>query len=1132
MATTPDDFTTTISTSGTLKVGSNAKGNFEVSGDADWFAVDLVAGQRYVFSLGIGVYGSAYPFYGLALHDASGVLVSEMVYGVSFSGLPAVDFMAGTSGTYYLAASAGTYAGLGAYTVSATSHPGGDDFSATTNTTGALAADGTGSGKFETNGDHDWFKFNATANSHYTIGSKTSGVHPASFRIFDADGKLVDDSGYAFDPASDGVYYLDVLGLAAGSYTAVLKEYKDDFPDNNTGAAIVLPGTTFNAAINYEVDRDRIHVQLEAQKFYTFTFSGDFGFLNLNLTDAAGKTVTAWTASSYNSTAALRLDQAGSYYLSIGRQGTSSGFSAAVPYSIQLSTGVADDIGDTPGTALQAVVDLPAQGTLQAVNDTDVFKVTLKAGTTYTFAVTADNGSKQPLTLALSGQDSKLIYKADGAAAGLFSFTPSQSGDYFSAVGASSTVPSSLAYSLRINRPTDDAGAAIDNHATLAIGSSKAGTLEAGGGDIDWYAVNLTAGQTYWFSAKADSYTMSNGQLRLLDAKGSAVAVSTNASGVVDTLPYVPATSGTYFLEVGSSNRATGTYTVSAVVGERDDFGNTMQTAGALSPTTPVSGKLELGTDKDVFKINVSAGMVYGLSIGTVANGSLPRLTLDDASGKALGLSSSYGINGESMYLFTAPSTGSLYATLQPYSNTQVSYKLSETVFAVDDYSASKDTNGSLPIGASANGALSHPGDVDWLRLKLESGKSYVIQLLGSQSAGGTMAVRSGNDFFSVNNELGYGQTPTVTLLSSAVEPRLAVVAPSSGDYYVRVGSGSNTLLQGTYTLRATQLSGDTSGPALVAQSHQPNAKDVALTATTITLFFNEAVTIDKAAIVVKDSQGKAMSFTQDYSVTPSVTTPYVNDNKVVLKLVGTYAPGTYTVQLPQAAVHDLAGNAHTGAQSFSFTTVLPVTVATPAADLFTGGAATSGGTVTIDGGAGVDTALYQGQYTYSYTIKRTATETTVQSRFDNKIDVLSNVERLMFQNAMYALDVDGNAGQAYRLYQAALNRTPDRAGLGFWIDALDHGVNLRSVARSFIDSSEFARLYGTAPSDAEFITLLYKNVLHRTPDADGYKYWTDELRAGADRAGVLEGFSESKENVLNLVGVIGNGFEYTQYIA
>ena len=36
------------------------------------------------------------------------------------------------------------------------------------------------------------------------------------------------------------------------------------------------------------------------------------------------------------------------------------------------------------------------------------------------------------------------------------------------------------------------------------------------------------------------------------------------------------------------------------------------------------------------------------------------------------------------------------------------------------------------------------------------------------------------------------------------------------------------------------------------------------------------------------------------------------------------------------------------------------------------------------------------------------------------------NVERLDFSDAHLAFDVDGNAGQIYRLYKAAFARTPD----------------------------------------------------------------------------------------------------------
>lgn len=66
--------------------------------------------------------------------------------------------------------------------------------------------------------------------------------------------------------------------------------------------------------------------------------------------------------------------------------------------------------------------------------------------------------------------------------------------------------------------------------------------------------------------------------------------------------------------------------------------------------------------------------------------------------------------------------------------------------------------------------------------------------------------------------------------------------------------------------------------------------------------------------------------------------------------------------------------------------------------------------------------------------------------------NMLSNVKRRAFSNATLALDIDGDAGQAYRIYPAALNRIPDTVGLGFWINALDHAQCLASVAAGVAD--------------------------------------------------------------------------------
>ena len=111
-------------------------------------------------------------------------------------------------------------------------------------------------------------------------------------------------------------------------------------------------------------------------------------------------------------------------------------------------------------------------------------------------------------------------------------------------------------------------------------------------------------------------------------------------------------------------------------------------------------------------------------------------------------------------------------------------------------------------------------------------------------------------------------------------------------------------------------------------------------------------------------------------------------------------------------------------------------------------------------------------------------------------------------------MDLQGNAAQVYRLYQAALDRTPDASGLAAHVNALNHGLSLHDDAAGFVNSPEFALRFGGNTSDQTFVTALYKNVLDRAPDAAGYASWMNLLANHTlDRASVLIGFSESPEN-------------------
>ena len=133
--------------------------------------------------------------------------------------------------------------------------------------------------------------------------------------------------------------------------------------------------------------------------------------------------------------------------------------------------------------------------------------------------------------------------------------------------------------------------------------------------------------------------------------------------------------------------------------------------------------------------------------------------------------------------------------------------------------------------------------------------------------------------------------------------------------------------------------------------------------------------------------------------------------------------------------------------------------------------------------------------------------------------DVLSGSigEDYIFGDAFelrYALT---EANQVFRLYQATFAREPDEAGHKGWATRLFTGEqSLAQVTQGFVKSQEFAKTYDGLGQSA-FVAELYKNVLGRDIDAGEVTAaeiagWTDLMKAGLDRAGVVNGFSESAE--------------------
>ena len=94
------------------------------------------------------------------------------------------------------------------------------------------------------------------------------------------------------------------------------------------------------------------------------------------------------------------------------------------------------------------------------------------------------------------------------------------------------------------------------------------------------------------------------------------------------------------------------------------------------------------------------------------------------------------------------------------------------------------------------------------------------------------------------------------------------------------------------------------------------------------------------------------------------------------------------------------------------------------------------------------------------------------------------------------------------RLYSAAFLRAADEDGLEYWTGT---NVTLIDIAYVFTISEEFINRYGEL-DDRGFIDRMYRNVLSRPPDQEGYDYWTRLMDDGMSRAELLLFFSDSAE--------------------
>ena len=290
---TGGDFSEDVSTTGRVAVGDTATGEIGISGDRDWFAVELVAGRTYIIDLrGRPTEdGTLRDPYLHGIHDAEGNLISGTTNdnGGEDSNSRLV-LTATETGTHYIAA--GANSGRGTYELEVTV----DDFSASRETPGTVEVGGTATGEIEYEGDRDWFAVELTAGETYKVellGARSIAgtlLDPYIRGIHDANGRLISDTtDYAsgpnsnsevlFTPDEDGTYY-----VAAGSYLSGIRDEEvgtytlqvsiDDFRADVDTTGTVEVGGSVTGEIEAQADEDWFAVTLEAGRTYQIDMEG------------------------------------------------------------------------------------------------------------------------------------------------------------------------------------------------------------------------------------------------------------------------------------------------------------------------------------------------------------------------------------------------------------------------------------------------------------------------------------------------------------------------------------------------------------------------------------------------------------------------------------------------------------------------------------------------------------------------------------------------------------------------------------------------------------------------------------------------------------------------------------------
>lgn len=810
--------------------------------------------------------------------------------------------------------------------------------------------------------------------------------------------------------------------------------------------------------------------------------------------------------------------RSGVYYLDMGAKNNGGS------YTLSATILKPDDHGNDNQHATSLPLNTKLTGQFDYPGDLDQFALNLKAGLVYT--VTLDSGKISDgavsRSLLVAGGPEVRSTSSGLSPNGVISLTlaPSKDGVYY--VSASGGTGDYIPYHLQLTENTDDYPANIGTSGRVLPDTLAQGRLDSSL-DADWFRGSMTGGTTYVLQALASYRTLLD--LQMFDQSGKAIAFDANTQYGADAILWQAPYSGDYFVQVaGTSLPLDYTLRVSPV--PADDYAADKTSTGRLSENSSISGNLEIPYDIDWFSLNLQAGSDYVFTLDSDTHGHTllagGKLELLDATGQSLRQAQGGSSDSPAQLVYHADRTGTFFLSVSDLMQRRTgSYGVTMYASDQDKIPAQASTNITLAPNQVKQSAIDYATDADWYRVDMKGQHWYNFQLTGTGGRGGTLPSSSLSMYLVDAN--GNNIASQITL--AGADPTLRYYAQSDTTYYLAISAFHNAT--GSYTLKSSldnYAFVDTLPPLYKSLSGIGEGR-IFERGHSLEVNFDEIVSMGSGVATLRLASGELVD---EFSAAKGNASMALGSGTLMLNPATLAYDTDYVLTLAAGSVADTSQHVLESTTIKFHTPVSPARQDGSAAnEIFRSPA----GNQIIDGKGGVDIVIMPGTAS-DYLIRKSGDLLTIDGWFQPQgRHTLLGIERVQFDDRTLAFDIDGNAGQAYRIYQAAYARSPDKGGLGFWIRVMDQGVSLVEVADAFVRSNEFMALYSSASSNRAVLEKMYDNVLHRAPDAGGLNWYLNLLDSKVITvAQALADISESAENKAALIGVMQNGFEYTPY--